>query len=170
MAGSILEYASQLFHEGLRRRLGHPSKSVLPPQSLTQEATSGSRELDVGFNELLRNVHSIIDQLVQSIQNPGILVDVDDMPVVGLMPLFFLVQVDWDAAEYWNALIQYPREVDSPLESPIQMSRWKNHFPPKWENSRLVEEATLFVDQEGRILCWFLPNVLSLEIQVRLIE
>ena len=80
------------------------------------------------------------------------------------------MQVDWDAAEYWNALVQYPREVDSPLESPLQMSRWKNHFPPKWENSRLVEEATLFVDQEGRILCWFLPNVLSLEIQVRLIE
>lgn len=88
MAGSILEYASQSFHERLRRRLGHTSKSVLPPQSLTQEATRGSTELDVGFNELLRNIHSIIDQLVQSIQNPGTLVDVDEMQVVRLIRFF----------------------------------------------------------------------------------
>ncbi|KAI0091891.1 hypothetical protein BDY19DRAFT_927283 [Irpex rosettiformis] len=147
MASSILEHASQEFHDRLRHSLGNTNKPVFSSNTLTPEFAVGEgRELDIGFNDLLRCANCIIDQLVESIQNP--------------------VQVDWSVADYWAGFGQYAREAEHPPESWLSSEPWRRAFPPKWKNSRLIEEATLFVDKEGRILCWFLPNVLAPELQV----
>ena len=81
--------------------------------------------------------------------------------IVSLIHFETPVQTGWDAARYSDHLSPNITGTNSGVESKLQ-----NMFPPPFPEPVLVNSPHVIIDKFGIILCWYLPQILSMVRQV----